>query len=149
MTAAESLLYYGDNLDVLRRHVKDESVDLVYLDPPFNSQANYKVLFKAPSGQQSEAQIEAFDRAGVAAHGPRCGDVAEGLQRDAVERPLYHHLCGRLADPRGAGKSHRDDNRDALHSGASGTVGRSVTRERLLASRWHVPKSSATAVANA
>ena len=40
-------LYYGDNLDVLRRHVKDESVDLVYLDPPFNSNANYNVLFAA------------------------------------------------------------------------------------------------------
>lgn len=38
-------LYYGDNLDVLRRHIDDESVDLVYLDPPFNSNANYNVLF--------------------------------------------------------------------------------------------------------
>src|SRR4051794_21054647 len=54
-------LYYGDNLDVLREHVPDESVDLIYLDPPFNSQANYNVLFKAPSGQQSKAQIEAFE----------------------------------------------------------------------------------------
>ncbi|MFN7399941.1 MAG: hypothetical protein ACK5SX_13005 [Sandaracinobacter sp.] len=43
-------LYYGDNLDVLRDHVKDESVDLVYLDPPFNSNATYNVLFKSPSG---------------------------------------------------------------------------------------------------
>jgi site-specific DNA-methyltransferase (adenine-specific) len=38
-------LYYGDNLDVLRRYVADESVDLVYLDPPFNSDQNYNVLF--------------------------------------------------------------------------------------------------------
>jgi adenine specific DNA methylase Mod len=53
-------LYYGDNLDVLRNHVRDESVDLVYLDPPFNSNATYNVLFKAPSGDQSAAQIEAF-----------------------------------------------------------------------------------------
>lgn len=54
-------LYYGDNLDILRDNIPDESVDLVYLDPPFNSQATYNVLFKAPSGQQSEAQIEAFE----------------------------------------------------------------------------------------
>lgn len=54
-------LYYGDNLDILRSSIADESVDLVYLDPPFNSQANYNVLFKAPSGQQSKAQIEAFE----------------------------------------------------------------------------------------
>lgn len=54
-------LYYGDNLDVLREHIRDESVDLVYLDPPFNSNANYNVLFKAPSGEQSAAQIEAFE----------------------------------------------------------------------------------------
>ncbi|WP_348264671.1 DNA methyltransferase [Telmatobacter sp. DSM 110680] len=54
-------LYYGDNLDVLRASISTESVDLVYLDPPFNSQANYNVLFKAHSGQKSEAQIEAFE----------------------------------------------------------------------------------------
>ena len=54
-------LFYGDNLAVLREHVADESVDLVYLDPPFNSNATYNVLFKAPDGHQSQAQIEAFD----------------------------------------------------------------------------------------
>jgi DNA modification methylase len=54
-------LYYGDNLDILRNSIADETADLIYLDPPFNSQANYNVLFKAPSGQQSEAQIEAFE----------------------------------------------------------------------------------------
>lgn len=54
-------LYYGDNLDVLRRYIKDESVDLIYLDPPFNSQASYNVLFKSPTGEHSKAQIEAFD----------------------------------------------------------------------------------------
>ena len=53
-------LYYGDNLDILRQHVPDESVDLVYLDPPFNSNANYNVLFKEQSGEASPAQIRAF-----------------------------------------------------------------------------------------
>ena len=53
-------LYYRDNLQVLREHVKDESVDLIYLDPPFNSQATYNVLFRSPTVAQSQAQIEAF-----------------------------------------------------------------------------------------
>lgn len=56
-----NLLYYGDNLDVLRRHVKDESVDLVYLDPPFNSSASYNVLFASKDGTQAAAQIQAFE----------------------------------------------------------------------------------------
>jgi len=54
-------LFYGDNLTVLRESIADESVDLVYRDPPFNSNASYNVLFKAPSGEQSAAQIEAFE----------------------------------------------------------------------------------------
>ena len=54
-------LYFGDNLDILREHVPDESVDLVYLDPPFNSNATYNVLFKEASGEGSAAQIHAFD----------------------------------------------------------------------------------------
>jgi site-specific DNA-methyltransferase (adenine-specific) len=54
-------LYYGDNLRVLRESIATESVDLVYLDPPFNSNASYNVLFKGPSGTDSAAQIEAFD----------------------------------------------------------------------------------------
>ena len=54
-------LYFGDNLDILRQHVADESVDLIYLDPPFNSNATYNVLFREKSGEQSAAQITAFD----------------------------------------------------------------------------------------
>jgi DNA modification methylase len=53
-------LYYGDNLAVLRESIKDESIDLVYLDPPFNSNADYNVLFRASTGEQSPAQVEAF-----------------------------------------------------------------------------------------
>jgi site-specific DNA-methyltransferase (adenine-specific) len=54
-------LYYGDNLAVLRDEIRTESVDLIYLDPPFNSNATYNVLFRGPSGDQSQAQIEAFE----------------------------------------------------------------------------------------
>jgi len=54
-------LYFGDNLSVLREHIPDESVDLIYLDPPFNSNATYNVLFKERSGEDSAAQITAFD----------------------------------------------------------------------------------------
>jgi len=56
-------LYYGDNLDVLRRreYFPDECVDLIYLDPPFNSNRSYNVLFKSEGGADSEAQITAFD----------------------------------------------------------------------------------------
>ena len=54
-------LYYGDNLQVLREHIATESLDLIYLDPPFNSQATYNVLFRSPQGEQSQAQIEAFE----------------------------------------------------------------------------------------
>lgn len=58
---AGNLLYYGDNLDVLRRHVPDESVDLVYLDPPFKSNQDYNVLFAEHSGKRAAAQIKAFE----------------------------------------------------------------------------------------
>ena len=61
MTTMANTLYYGDNLHVLREHVKSGSVDLIYLDPPFNSNANYNILFKSPEGANSDAQIEAFE----------------------------------------------------------------------------------------
>ncbi|WP_281405999.1 DNA methyltransferase [Mesorhizobium sp. B1-1-6] len=53
-------LFFGDNLHVLHERIKPESVDLVYLDPPFNSNANYNVLFREDSGAPTEAQAEAF-----------------------------------------------------------------------------------------
>ena len=55
-----NVLYYGDNLDILHGHIPDESVDLVYLDPPFNSRRQYNVLFRERSGTPSTAQIRAF-----------------------------------------------------------------------------------------
>jgi site-specific DNA-methyltransferase (adenine-specific) len=54
-------LHYGDNLTVLREHVPSASVDLIYLDPPFNSNATYNILFRAPDGHGADASIEAFD----------------------------------------------------------------------------------------
>jgi site-specific DNA-methyltransferase (adenine-specific) len=57
----ENTLFYGDNLAIMREYIPDESVDLVYLDPPFNSNRNYNVLFRDESGRYSEAQIEAFE----------------------------------------------------------------------------------------
>lgn len=54
-------LYFGDNLDIMREHVPDESIDLIYLDPPFNSKATYNVLFQEKNGTQSAAQITAFE----------------------------------------------------------------------------------------
>ena len=57
----ENTLYYGDNLDVLRRYIASESVDLVYLDPPFNSDATYNVLFAEHSGEKAASQVKAFE----------------------------------------------------------------------------------------
>ena len=59
--ADKNQLYYGDNLDVLRRYVREESVDLVYLDPPFNSRQDYNVLFAEKDGSRSSSQIHAFE----------------------------------------------------------------------------------------
>ena len=58
---ADNVLFYGDNLDVLRRHVRAETVDLVYLDPPFNSSQDYNVLFREQDGTAAAAQIAAFE----------------------------------------------------------------------------------------
>lgn len=54
-------LYYGDNLAVLREHIADGSVDLIYLDPPFKSNQNYNVLFKEQDGSRAASQIQAFE----------------------------------------------------------------------------------------
>ena len=54
-------LFYGDNLQILRAQIADESVDLIYLDPPFNSKRDYNLLFKTPRGHESDAQITTFE----------------------------------------------------------------------------------------
>lgn len=53
-------LWFGDNLTILREEIASDSVDLIYLDPPFNSNANYNVLFRTPSDEAASAQVEAF-----------------------------------------------------------------------------------------
>ena len=53
-------LYNGDNLNILRDYIKDESVDLIYLDPPFSSNRNYNVLFTDESGTEAETQVQVF-----------------------------------------------------------------------------------------
>jgi site-specific DNA-methyltransferase (adenine-specific) len=61
MSTTGNRLYYGDNLDILREYIPSDSVDLIYLDPPFNSNRNYNVLFRDEGGKESEAQITAFE----------------------------------------------------------------------------------------
>lgn len=82
-------LFYGDNLEVLRTYISDESVDLVYLDPPFNSNATYNVLFSEQDGSRSTAQVKAFgdtwrwDRQSVEAYEDiveNGGDVSRTMQ---------------------------------------------------------------------
>ncbi len=76
---AANKLYYGDNLDVLRRHVRDESVDLVYLDPPFNSNATHNMLF-GERDQPAHAQALAFGDTW------RWDEVAAATYRATVQR---------------------------------------------------------------
>ena len=57
----ENTLYYGDNLDILRRYIPDNGIDLIYLDPPFKSNATYNVLFAEQNGSRAASQIRAFE----------------------------------------------------------------------------------------
>ncbi len=77
-------LFYGDNLPILRDYFDDESVDLIYLDPPFNSNRSYNVLFKDESGEEAEAQITAFE---------------DTWHWNAHTEQVYHDLVT-LSDPR-------------------------------------------------
>ena len=79
-------LYYGDNLDILRQYLAAESVDLVYLDPPFNSKRGYNLLFKTPKGHDSDAQVTAFlqstqDRIPV-------DDIVTAAAQRPIDKPL-------------------------------------------------------------
>ena len=74
-------LYFGDCLDVLKDNIADESVDLIHLDPPFNSKRSYNLLFRAPIGDESEAQIEAFEDTW------HCGIQAEREYHEILNQP--------------------------------------------------------------
>lgn len=58
---SDKTLFYGDNLEILRQHISDDSVDLVYLDPPFKSNQDYNLLFDSKDGTAAPAQIKAFE----------------------------------------------------------------------------------------
>jgi site-specific DNA-methyltransferase (adenine-specific) len=84
-------LYYGDNLDVLRQHIPSESVDLIYLDPPFNSNTTYNVLFAEHDGSRAAAQVTAFEDAW---HWDQVAVVAyeEAVEQGGVS-PMLCALC--------------------------------------------------------
>jgi len=98
-------LYYGDNLKVLRQYVEAESVDLVYLDPPFKSEQDYNVLFAEQNGTRSGAQVRAFedtwrwDQASAAAYqevveaGGRVSLVMQGLRQAIGENDMLAYLA--------------------------------------------------------
>jgi adenine specific DNA methylase Mod len=83
-------LFYGDHLAVLRGRdadgkplIPDESIDLIYLDPPFNSAATYNVLFRAPDGKMSDSQLEAFEDSW------HWGDAAAAAYEDVITQGVY------------------------------------------------------------
>src|SRR5438034_8733220 len=105
MGKASNTLYYGDNLHILRRYIEDESVDLIYLDPPFNSNADYNVLFAERDGTQAAAQVKAFGDswrwdqgaartfADVVECGGRVADAMLAMQRFLGESDMLAYLA--------------------------------------------------------
>ena len=110
MTPAElhGTLFYGDNLNVLREQIPDESVDLIYLDPPFKSNATYNILFRDESGDAPPSQIEAFDDTwhwgpdsehalaellGADSAAPQAGELLEALVRALGRNQMTAYLA--------------------------------------------------------
>lgn len=95
----ENTLFYGDNLDILRDYIPAESIDLVYLDPPFNSQEDYNILFRESSGEQSTAQIQAFsdfwhwDDAARKAYNYLTSNNVDSKVADLAQ--ALHHMLGK------------------------------------------------------
>ncbi|MDP2984413.1 MAG: DNA methyltransferase [Candidatus Latescibacter sp.] len=97
MTPWKNKLYYGDNLRIMREYLDDESVDLIYLDPPFNSKATYNVLFREKNGSDSSAQITAFDDTwhwDAAAAETYHDLVTRGPQKLAALMDAFHSFLG-------------------------------------------------------
>jgi DNA modification methylase len=95
-----NVLYYGDNLDILREHIPDESIDLIYLDPPFNSNRSYNVLFRESGGAGSGAQIEAFEDTW------QWGQAAQGAYEEVMTGP--HQKVARMLQAMVDGLGHND-----------------------------------------
>jgi site-specific DNA-methyltransferase (adenine-specific) len=100
MDLKTNVLYYGDNLDILRKHIPDESIDLIYLDPPFNSNRSYNVLFRESGGAGSEAQIEAFEDTW------QWGPAAQATYEEVVTGP--HQRVARTLQAMVDGLGHND-----------------------------------------
>ena len=76
----KNTIYYGDNLNVMRKYIPPESIDLIYLDPPFNSKKQYNIIYKDPTGKKSESQVVAFSDTW------KWDKKAEETYRELVER---------------------------------------------------------------
>jgi site-specific DNA-methyltransferase (adenine-specific) len=100
MELKTNVLYYGDNLEILRKHILDESIDLIYLDPPFNSNRSYNVLFRESGGAGSEAQIEAFEDTW------QWGPTAQGAYEEVMTGP--HQRVARMLQAMVDGLGHND-----------------------------------------
>jgi len=100
MELKTNVLYYGDNLEILRKYIPDESIDLIYLDPPFNSNRSYNVLFRESSGAGSEAQIEAFEDTW------HWGPSAQGAYEEVATGP--HQRVARMLQAMVEGLGHND-----------------------------------------
>jgi len=85
----EKALYFGDNLEILRKYIRDDSVDLIYLDPPFNSEADYNIIFREHTGQGPGAQITAFEDTW------HWGEESEKALKEVLER---HGSLGEFLD---------------------------------------------------
>jgi DNA modification methylase len=95
--AANNTLYFGDNLDVLARHIASDSVDLIYLDPPFNSNQDYNILFAEQDGTRSAAQIKVFEDTwswDVASAAAYRSEVAKGGPISEVLQAFFMQLGG-------------------------------------------------------
>jgi len=100
MELKTNVLYYGDNLDILRKYIPEESIDLIYLDPPFNSNRSYNVLFRESGGASSEAQIEAFEDTW------QWGPTAQGAYEEVMTGP--HQKVARMLQAMVDGLGHND-----------------------------------------
>ena len=99
MGLGRNLLFYGDNLDMLRNRIPSASVDLIYLDPPFNSNRSYNVLFRHRSGAEAQAQIEAFDDTWIWSQESERVYQEQGRSIPSTRLPRLTTMAGQLMIP--------------------------------------------------